>query len=127
MPTLYPAARFSQAMQVLQTQDVLIGQDRRAQEEQLVEVERPASLGRVTEIVIELDVDTLAQLSGEMSESDAAKLAGLVEAGRLMQSGKFARSVFKTTHKKWNGIGAFVGDRVLRFETNGPKSTPWPL
>ena len=26
MPTLYPAASFSQAMQVLQTQDVLIGQ-----------------------------------------------------------------------------------------------------
>lgn len=36
--------------------------------------------------------DTLAQLGGDMAGSDAAKLAGLVEAGRLMQSGKFAEA-----------------------------------
>ncbi|MCR9164801.1 MAG: YfgM family protein [Nannocystaceae bacterium] len=34
--------------------------------------------------------DTLAQLDGELADSEAAQLAGLVEAGRLMQQGKFA-------------------------------------
>ncbi len=34
--------------------------------------------------------DTLAQLTGELSETDAAKLAELVEAARLMRTSKFA-------------------------------------
>lgn len=54
--------------------------------------------------------DTLAQLGGEMADSDAAKLAGLIEGGRLMQSGKFADA-----KAKYEGFLSANADHPLGF------------
>jgi predicted negative regulator of RcsB-dependent stress response len=54
--------------------------------------------------------DTLAQLEGELADSDAATLAGLVEAGRLMQAGSFADA-----KAKYESFLSSNGDHPLSF------------
>jgi len=54
--------------------------------------------------------ETLAELSGSLGDSDAAKLAGLVEAARFMRAGKFAEA--KGEYESFLGANA---DHPLAF------------